>query len=106
MFCLALTSGVRKGELVALLWSDVDTEHCTISVSKQAAMIKSEMKITRPKSATSVRRISVPEQTIELLIQEHTKHPDSLYLFPSPKTGGIYHPDSVAKLHQKILKDA
>ena len=25
---------------------------------------------------------------------------------PSPVTGGMYHPDSVVKLHQKILKDA
>ena len=27
------------------------------------------------------------------------------YLFPSPVTGGMYHPDLVAELHQKILKD-
>ena len=25
---------------------------------------------------------------------------------PSPVTGGMYHPDSVVKLHQKLLKDA
>ena len=28
------------------------------------------------------------------------------YLFPSPKTGGMYHPDSIVNLHKKILKDA
>jgi integrase len=27
-------------------------------------------------------------------------------MFPSPATGEMYHPDSVAKLHEKILKDA
>ena len=43
---------------------------------------------------------------MDLLIEEHGKHPDSPYLFPSPKTGEMYHPDSVAKLRQKILKDA
>ena len=35
MFYLELVSGLRKGELVALLWSDLDAEHKTISVSKQ-----------------------------------------------------------------------
>ncbi len=38
--------------------------------------------------------------------QEHEKHPGNPYLFPSPVSGGMYHPDSVVKLHQKILKDA
>ena len=27
-------------------------------------------------------------------------------MFPSPVTGGMYHPDSVVNLHKKILKDA
>ena len=27
-------------------------------------------------------------------------------MFPSPKTGGMYHPDSIVNLHKKILKDA
>ena len=35
MFYLELVSGIRKGELAALLWSDLDAEHGTISVSKQ-----------------------------------------------------------------------
>ena len=36
MFFLELTSGLRKGELVALLWSDLDVERKTLSASKQA----------------------------------------------------------------------
>lgn len=35
MFYLELVSGLRKGELVALFWSNVDTAHNTIFVSKQ-----------------------------------------------------------------------
>ena len=35
MFYLELVSGLRKGELTALLWSDLDIEDKTISVSKQ-----------------------------------------------------------------------
>ena len=106
MFYLELVSGVRKGELVALLWDDLDTASRTISVSKQAAVRNGEITISRPKTETSVRRISIPQEAIDLLIQEHEKHPDNPYMFPSPKTGGMYYPDSVVNLHKKLLKDA
>ena len=61
--------------------------------------------MTRPKTENSVRLVSIPQTAVDLLIQEHGKHPDSPYLFPSPLTGEMYHPDSVVNLHKKILKD-
>jgi len=106
MFFLELTTGLRKGELVPLLWSDVDTNNMTISISKQAYRTKGALTVQPPKTDNSMRKISLSEETMELLKQEHDKHPDNPYLFPSPVTGGMYHPDSVVKLHQKILKDA
>ena len=107
MFYLELVSGLRKGELVALLWSDLDAAHKTISVSKQYVRNPSgEVILSRPKTETSVRQVSIPQDAVDLLIQEHSKHPDNQYMFPSPVTGEMYHPDSVVKLHEKILKDA
>ena len=107
MFYLALVSGLRKGELVALLWDDLDIENKTIFVSKQYVRNPNgELTLSRPKTETSVRRISIPQEAVDLLIQEHSKHPDNQCMFPSPATGEMYHPDSVAKLHEKILKDA
>ncbi len=107
MFYLELVSGLRKGELVALLWTDLDEEHKTISVSKQYVRNPSgEVLLSRPKTETSVRQVSIPQDAVDLLIQEHSKHPDNPYMFPSPVTGEMYHPDSVVKLHEKILKDA
>ena len=35
MFYLELVTGLRKGEITALLWNDLDTQNKTISVSKQ-----------------------------------------------------------------------
>ncbi len=83
MFYLELASGLRKGELVALLWSDLGVQNKTSSVSKQ--YIKSpngELILSRPKTETSVRKISIPQ------------------------TEETYYPDSVVNLHKKILKDA
>jgi len=107
MFYLELVSGLRKGELVALLWSDVDTTHNTISVSKQYVRNPNgECVLSQPKTENSIRLVSVPQESIDLLITEHNKHSDNPYLFPSPVTGEMYHPDSVVNIHKKILKDA
>ena len=62
--------------------------------------------LSSPKTETSVRQVSIPQGAVDLLIQEHDKHPDNPYMFPSPVTGEMYHPDSVVKLHEKILEDA
>ena len=107
MFYLELISGLRKGELVALQWSDLDIENKTISVSKQAGRNNAgEPDITRPKTENSIRKISIPQDAVDLLVTEHQKHPGSPWMFPSPKTGEMYHPDSVVNIHKKILKDA
>ena len=107
MFYLELVSGIRKGELVALRWEDLDVEHRTISVSKQAlGGLGKELVVNRPKTENSIRAISIPQDAVDLLVQAHEKHPDNPYLFPSPVTGEMYYPDSVVNLHKKILKDA
>ena len=107
MFYLELVTGMRKGELTALLWSDLNVEHRTISVSKQAGWNgEGALEIRRPKTENSIREISIPQTAVDLLLEEHSKHPNNPYLFPSPKTGGMYHPDSIVNLHKKILKDA
>ena len=105
MFYLELCSGLRRGELVALLWSDLDTTNNTISVTKQAVRVKGGgVKTSTPKTATSIRREAIPQEAVDLLIKEHAKHPDNPYMFPSPVTGGMYYPDSLATLNEKILK--
>ena len=107
MFYLELVSGLRKGELTALLWSDLDIRNRTISVSKQYVKNPNgELTLSRPKTETSVRKVSIPQEAIDLLIAEHDKHPDNPYMFPSPITGEMYYPDSIVNLHKKILKDA
>ena len=107
MFYLELVSGLRKGELVALQWSDLDEASCTISVSRQASWdTEHQLILSRPKTGNSIREVSIPQDAVELLKQEHAKHPDNPYMFPSPITGEMYYPDSIVNLHKKILKDA
>ena len=62
--------------------------------------------MTQPKTANSVRTIYLPQETIDLLIQEHAKHPGNPIMFPSPVTGNLYGPDCIGRLHKNLLKKA
>lgn len=106
MFYLELTSGLRRGELLALLWSDLDIDQRTISVNKSVAGRHGELKVSAPKTKHSIRKVAIPQQAVELLIQEHALHPDNPYMFPSPVTGTMYHPDTAGLLHKKLLKES
>lgn len=103
-FYLELTTGLRRGELLALLWTDLDVENMTISVSKQVNRINGELVVSQPKTPNSIRRLAIPQRAVELLVEEHGKHPHSPYLFVSPKTGTMFDPDSFRHTHEKILK--
>lgn len=103
-YYLELTTGLRRGELLALLWSDLDIAAKTISVTKQVNRIKGELVVSQPKTQNSVRTLAIPQQAVDLLIKEHRKHPSNPYMFPSPKTGTMFDPDSFRHTHDKILK--
>jgi integrase len=106
MFYLELTSGLRRGELLALLWTDVDTKNCTVSVTKSVNRINGALKVSTPKTVNSVRTVTIPQQAVDLLIREHDQHPENPYLFPSPVTGTMYGPECVGRIHKKLLKKA
>ena len=104
IFYLELTTGLRRGELLALQWTDLDVESKTLSITKQVNRINGELVVSPPKTRNSVRTLALPQQAVDLLIAEHKKHPRNPYLFPSPKTGTMYDPDAFRRTHDKILK--
>ena len=106
MFYLELTSGLRRGELLALLWEDLDIAERTISVTKTLSAKTGKMTVSPPKTQNSIRKVVIPTEAVELLVEEHEKHPDSPYMFPSPVTGNMYHPDAIGRVHKKLLKQA
>ena len=99
-----LTTGLRRGELLALLWTDLDVENMTISVSKQVNRLNGELVVSQPKTPNSIRKLAIPQRAVDLLVEEHSKHPHSPHLFVSPKTGTMFDPDSFRHTHEKMLK--
>lgn len=59
LFQTAIYTGARKGELLALKWSDIDGN--TISINKAIAVVNGKPILKQPKSHTSFRKITIPE---------------------------------------------
>ena len=62
--------------------------------------------VTVPKTENSIRTIALPENTVTLLMEEHSKHPDSPLMFWCPRINGYWSPDSLRHLHKQMLAAA
>ncbi len=70
LFILALTTGMRRGELIGLRWQDVSFEHRSISIHRTVSYVaRRGFLVSEPKTATSRRKIVIPPFLIELLKQ-------------------------------------
>ncbi len=69
MFSLAIYSGLRKGEILALTWDDVDFENNTVAVTKAAAVVGGQQIVKVPKTRNSYRLISIPRSITQQLQQ-------------------------------------
>lgn len=83
MLLLELATGLRRGELVALQWSDIDFIANTVSVTKQAFARKGGLVISAPKTKSSIRTLVLPPSLVEVL-KEYKAKSNSKWLFPSP----------------------
>jgi integrase len=64
MYVLAITTGMRQGELFALQWGDIDFEAKTLSVRRT---ITAKRGIKEPKTAKGKRRIDLPAMAVQAL---------------------------------------
>lgn len=73
LYVLALTTGLRQGELLALKWSDLDLTYGTLQVQRTLIRVaKGQAIVDTPKSPTSRRCIRLPPLAIEALT--HHQH--------------------------------
>ena len=83
LFLLDLCTGLRRGELIALQWEDLNFETGVLTVNKQAYTVNGELQIIPPKTKASVRKLVLPPAVLAVL-REYKKTVDSRWMFPSP----------------------
>ena len=70
MISLALLTGARRGEFMALTWDCIDFTNKTIYINKACEVISHQpVNIKSPKTASSVRHLGIDDYTISLLMR-------------------------------------
>lgn len=67
LWTVALASGCRLGELLALSWSDLNWERSDISISKTGQYLQGAWVIGSPKSRAALRSVALPERGMSAL---------------------------------------
>lgn len=80
---VGLASGLRQGELISLPWAAVDIRGRRVILKK--------------------RWVSLSARAVELMAEEHVRHPDRFEAFLDAKTGQPYTSYRLYYLHRNIL---
>jgi integrase len=114
---MALTTGMRRGEMQALRWSDIDIEKGVLSVQRTVSRIPGYGYVEgEPKTRSSRRKIVLPAVMVEALRAHHEnqkqarveagdKWKEKGIVFCNIY-GGFMRPDMIAYWLDRLLKDA
>ena len=74
LYHLAIKTGMRKGEILGLKWSDLDWKRGTLRIQRQVYRVhKQGLVIRQPKTRASRRTIQLGEKMLDVLRVHHTK---------------------------------
>lgn len=68
LFLLELGKGMRRGEILALKWSDLDFATGELRIERQVYIIKAEVIISEPKTKASIRTVILPPSLLKTLV--------------------------------------
>ena len=111
---IALFTGMRRGEIVGLKWSDINFDKQSLSVRRSIYKPKGQKSEEKePKSHASIRTLSIPNRLCETL-QEYKNHQNSYalslngawrnlgYVF-TDEIGNVMNPQTPTKQFSKFL---
>lgn len=105
LYYLDLATGLRRGELLGLKWTDIDLRRKTMRIQRSIARQNGSVGEVPLKTKNAYRTLPLSEDAVEVLKEQKKKAGDSPYVFPSP-AGGPMSPDSVLHRLQRVLKRA
>jgi integrase len=69
VFALAITTGLRQGELFALAWDDINLDCGVLSVRHSLEEVSGKLRLKEPKSKSGRRQVTLPAGAIDALWQ-------------------------------------
>ena len=103
LFLLELATGMRRGEILALKWSDLNFKTGELRIERQVNVIHGEPIISEPKTKSSIRTAILSSSLLKIL-SEYRKNINSEWIFPSPiDDAKPRNPPAVRKRLQLIL---
>lgn len=83
---LALLSGIRRGEMAALKWSDINFKEKYIYIHECRIVLEKQEYTKPPKTDSGIRKIYVPDRLINILKEYHCR-----YMMNQLKYAGDFH---------------
>ena len=105
LYYLDLATGLRRGELLGLKWTDVDLDRGVLKIQRAISRQNGKVVEAPLKTKNAYRTLPLAADAISVLKMQKCKVGNSEWVFPSP-TGGPMSPDSVLHMLQRVLKQA
>ena len=105
LYYLDLATGLRRGELLGLRWTDVDFQHGILKIQRAISRQNGKVVEAPLKTKNAYRTLPLSADAISVLKIQKCKVGNSEWVFPSP-TGGPMSPDSVLHMLHRVLKRA
>lgn len=112
---LMVYTGLRRGEAMALRWSDIDLENATLVVQREIVKVAGGTIYQSPKTRNSNRLVPFGD-TLKSILLDHKRRQELLIksakgyrdqnLVFARETGNPYYPDSMRKILHRILAKA
>ena len=105
LYYLDLATGLRRGELLGLKWTDVDFDRRVVKVQRAISRQNGKVVEAPLKTKNAYCTLPLSADAISVLMHQRRKTGSSEWVFPSP-SGGPMSPDSVLHMLQRVLKRA
>src|SRR5271168_2886271 len=100
---LAANTGMGRGEVLGMRWSDVDLEWARLSVNRSLVSVAYELHESRGKTRTARRTVDIDERTVNVLGTIRSTDPDGEAYVSCHKDGSPIHPQVLSDAFKRLV---